>query len=53
MANKKYEERFMKTDEEKAELKVAKLAWRDNMRKKYIGFVKRGFSSIKYEGKEK
>ena len=52
MADIKFEERFKKTDEEKTALKVAKLTWRQEMRKKYKGFVKRGFASVKYEDSE-
>ena len=40
---------FQKTDEEKQQLAIAKLAWRNEMRKIYKNFKKRGFCSANYE----
>ena len=40
---------FRKSDDEKQQLSLAKLAWRNEMRKKYKNFKKRGFCSAKYD----
>ena len=40
---------FTKTDEEKKQLTIEKLEWRNEMRKTYRNFKKRGFCSANYE----